>query len=181
MGQRHVALMRGINVGRAKRIAMAELQALVERLGYTEVATVLNSGNVAFTVPAAARGDPAHRIGQAVARELGVTARVAVLTLRELDAILSRNPLAAIASDPSRLLVSVLADPGDRPKLQALTRRDWAPEALALGTRAAYLWCPAGVIRSELAKAVDRVLGDAVTARNWNAMLKLHATAHQPS
>ena len=50
---RHVALLRGINVGKAKRIAMADLKTLMERLGYREVRTLLNSGNVVFTAPAA--------------------------------------------------------------------------------------------------------------------------------
>jgi len=181
MTGRHVALLRGVNVGRARRIAMADLRSLVEGLGYTDVTTVLNSGNVVFTAPAAVRGDPARRIAQALVREMDVRSRVTVLTRRELDAIVSHNPLATVADNPSRLLVDVLADPADRRKLEPLTRQDWAPEALALGTRAAYVWCPGGVIRSPLSRALDRVLGDAVTARNWNTMLKLHTIAHHAS
>lgn len=177
---RHVALLRGINVGKAKRIAMADLRALVEQLGYTDVTTLLNSGNVVFTVPRTVRGDPARRIEQAVTRELQVRSRVTVLTLRELAATVARNPLEAVTDNPSRLLVSVLADPADRRKLQPLARQDWSPEALALGSRVAYMWCPTGVIRSALAKALDRILADAVTARNWNTMLRLHAIAHEP-
>ncbi|HSD71146.1 MAG TPA: DUF1697 domain-containing protein, partial [Thermoanaerobaculia bacterium] len=45
MRRRHVALIRGINVGRAKRVAMADLRALVGDLGYGDVRTLLNSGN----------------------------------------------------------------------------------------------------------------------------------------
>jgi uncharacterized protein (DUF1697 family) len=180
MNRRHVALLRGINVGRAKRVAMADLRALVTALGYTDVRTLLNSGNVVFTVPAGSRGDPAARIEQAMAKRLGVTARVTVLTASELDAAVTKNPLAAEADDPSRLLVSVLADPKDVAKLRPLTREDWTPEVLALGPRVAYLWMPAGVMQSKVAKALDRVLGDAVTARNWSTMRKLHDLVHRP-
>ena len=67
MAGRHVALLRGINVGTAKRVAMADLRALVEGLGYGDVSTLLNSGNVVFTVPAkAAKTSPATRIEQAL-------------------------------------------------------------------------------------------------------------------
>lgn len=180
MSRRHVALLRGINVGRAKRIAMADLRALVSALGYTEVRTLLNSGNVVFTAPASVRGNPAARIERALATQLNVESRVTVLTARELDAAVARNPLEDVVDDPSRLLVSVLADPKDLAKLRPLTRESWAPEVLALGPRVAYLWIPAGVMQSTLARAVDRVLGDAVTARNWRTMRKLHDLVHRP-
>jgi len=117
-----VALLRGINVGRAKRIAMADLRALVSALGYTEVRTLLNSGNVVFTAPASVRGNPAARIERALATQLNVESRVTVLTARELDAAVARNPLEDVVDDPSRLLVSVLADPKDLAKLRPLTR-----------------------------------------------------------
>ncbi len=83
----------------------------------------------------------------------------------------------AVASDPSRLLVTVLSDPADRKKLEPLVRQDWAPERLALGRRVAYLWCPDGLLASRLPEAVGRVLGDAATTRNWATMTKLHALA----
>jgi uncharacterized protein (DUF1697 family) len=169
--------LRGINVGHAKRVAMADLRALVEDLGYLEVRTLLNSGNVVFAVPRGVRGGPAARIEKAMSARLGFSARVTVLTATELAAIVHRHPLRKIAKDPSRLLVAVLADPADRARLEPLARQAWAPEALALGPRASYLWCPRGMIESPLAKAVSRVLGDAVTTRNWATITKLNVLA----
>jgi len=171
------ALLRGINVGKAKRIAMADLRALVEGLGYRDVRTLLNSGNVVFSVPVKSKGDPAVRIQQAIARELGVTSRVTVLTAAELKTVVEKNPLLAIADDPSRHLVTVLSDAAARAKLQPLTRQDWTPDALALGKRAAYLWCASGILDSKLSQAAARALGDAATSRNWATILKLHALA----
>ena len=78
MNRRYVALIRGINVGRAKRVAMADLRALVEGLGYGEVRTLLNSGNVVFRVPAARSGDIAGRIEKAITARLRISARVIV-------------------------------------------------------------------------------------------------------
>ncbi len=154
---------------------MADLRALVAALGYQDVRTLLNSGNVVFTVPGRLRGDPAVRIEQAIASRLGVSARVTVLTAAEVAAVIRDNPLGSIAENPSRLLVHVLTDPRDRSKLTPLASQQWTPEAMALGRRVAYLWCPEGIIQSRLAGAVDRALGDAVTARNWNTMTKLHS------
>lgn len=175
MAGRHVALIRGINVGRAKRVAMADLRVLMADLGYRDVRTVLNSGNIVFTVPPRAHADAAGRIEQALASRLGVSARVIVLAAAELAATMADNPLGDITDNPSRLLVFVFAKPADRSKLKPLTERDWAPEALAIGRRAAYLWCPAGIIESPLAAVLGRILGDAVTSRNWATMTKLHA------
>jgi len=170
----HIALLRGINVGRAKRVAMADLRALVAGLGYRDVRTLLNSGNVVFTIPGAARGDVAGRIEKALAARLRVSSRVTVLTAAELAAIVRENPLHEIADNPSRLLVTVLTNPADRARLQPLARQAWTPEALALGTRVSYVWCPRGMLESPLAEAVGKVLGDAATTRNWATITKLN-------
>jgi len=177
MAARHVALLRGINVGKAKRIAMADLRTLMEQLGYQDVRTLLNSGNVVFTVPRASRGDVSARIERAISSSMGVTSRVTVLTAVELEGVVRDNPLLGVADNHSRLMVSVLADPADRGLLKPLTRQDWKPEALALGARVSYLWCPRGIIESPLATAVARLLGDGVTSRNWATIVKLHSLA----
>jgi len=175
MGTKLVALIRGINVGRAKRVAMADLRALMESLGYGDPRTLLNSGNIVFT---AGRCDPSRvgvRIERAMSAKLGVSARVIVLTAADFSTVVRENRLSEVAADPTRLLVAFLSEPADRVRLEPLARQDWKPERLALGTRAAYLWCPAGMIESRLAQAVGRILGDATTTRNWATVTKLHA------
>ena len=174
---RHVALLRGVNVGRAKRVAMAELRALVEDLGYGDVRTLLNSGNVVFTAPGVHPRVAAARIEEGLVTRLGVTARVMALSAAELHAVVTGNPLATVVDDPARLLVAVLGDPADAARLAPLARQDWGTETLAIGGRVAYLWCPDGMLAGRLAEAVGRVLGDAVTTRNWATMTKLHALA----
>ena len=174
---RHVALIRGINVGRAKRVAMADLRGLVEELGYADVRTLLNSGNIVFSAPHLPAIHAADRIEMAMRTRLGVAARVVVLGARELATIVAENPLGGVATDPSRLLVHVLFDPADRARLIPLVAQPWGAAALALGTRAAYAWCPEGILQSELPVAIGRVLGDAATSRNWATITKLHALA----
>lgn len=170
----HIALFRGINVGKAKRIGMADLKAIVEELGHRDVRTLLNSGNVIFT----ARAKPqaaAVRIEKALVERTGVSARVTVLTAAELAAAVAENPLQEVADNPSRLLVAVFNTPADRARVEPLLKEDWRPERLAVGTRVAYLWCPDGILASRLLAAVGKAVGDAVTARNWATVLKLHA------
>jgi uncharacterized protein (DUF1697 family) len=177
---RRVALIRGINVGKAKRVAMADLRALLEDLGYLDVRTLLNSGNVVFTVPARSRGAAGPRIEEGMATRLGVPAKVVVLTAAELAAVVAENPLLDVAADPSRLLVSVLSRPEDRVRLEPLLQQDWVPEALAVGSRAAYLWCAGGILDSRMVTLVNRALGDATTARNWATIKKLQALVEEP-
>lgn len=177
MSDRYVALLRGINVGRAKRVAMADLRALMADLGYAGVRTLLNSGNVIFDAPAADTAEVSVRIEEALDSRFHVSARVIVLTAAELAAVVDENPLLGMASDPSRLMVAFGSGPVDPRPMEPLLEQDWSPEALALGARATYLWCPAGVIESRLAQAAARVLGDTVTTRNWATVTKLHALA----
>jgi uncharacterized protein (DUF1697 family) len=174
-----VALIRGINVGRAKRIAMADLRAVFEKLGFRDVRTLLNSGNVVFSGGRSSPVAAATRIENTIAKELGVSARVTVLTAEELAAAVEENPVRQAADNPSRFLLAVLRDPADRTKLVSLAKRDWTPEAVALGTRVAYLWCADGILASALGTAVGKALGDGVTARNWTTMLKLNSLAQE--
>jgi uncharacterized protein (DUF1697 family) len=171
----YVAFLRGINVGRAKRVAMADLRALVTKLGYRNVKTLLNSGNVVFRAGARTSGDPGPRIEGAIAKTLGVTSRVTVLSQDELADAVDGNPLLKVATDPARLLVVFFTDPADRKGLTPLLEEEWAPEAFGLGKRVAYLWCATGILESRLQAAVGRLLGDGGTARNWTTTTKLLA------
>src|SRR5262245_63271705 len=128
---REVALLRGINVGTAKRGGMADLRALVEGLGYGDVRTLLNSGNVVFSVPRTAKGDAGARIEKALVAKLGVESRVIVLSPSELAAMVEENPLLDIAKDHSRMMVGVIAAKYARAKVLPMLDEKWAPEALA--------------------------------------------------
>jgi uncharacterized protein (DUF1697 family) len=176
---RYVALLRGVNVGRGNRISMTDLKSLVAGLGFTGVRTLLNSGNVVFDGPAQPPDAIAARMTAALADELGVRSRVVVLTAEEIAEALAADPLTAVADDPSRSLVAFLADPADAARVRPLLEQDWAPEAIAAGRRAVYLWCPDGVSDSAVGKALGRVLGDAVTSRNRATVERIDALMRQ--
>jgi uncharacterized protein (DUF1697 family) len=174
MMTKHVALLRGINnAGSGPRIAMADLRALFARLAFGDVRTLLNSGNVVFSVPAKGSATVLTRIEKALAAELGFTSFVALLPGDEVVAAVRDNPLADVATNPSHLLVVVPRGPSDLDRLKPLLEQRWAPEALALGRRVAYLWCANGVADSLLWPAVERALERSCTARNIATMTKL--------
>ena len=175
MPDRRIALLRGINVGTAKRIAMADLRTLFEDLGHTDVRTLLNSGNVVFTTGKKTTGDEEGRLEAAIAKRLGVTTRVTVLTGKALAAAVRDNPVQSVAMDPSRMLLMVLKDAKAAAQLKPLLKESWTPEMVSHIGRVAYLWCPNGIAVSRLWASANRMLGDGGTARNLATMSKLLA------
>jgi uncharacterized protein (DUF1697 family) len=174
----HVALLRGINLGPHKRVAMPALRTLVASLGHTDVATYIASGNVLFT--AAGGGDLAADLEEAVATELGVRCRVVVLTCGELARVVADNPYPD-EPDPKRLhAVFLVGEPAEARAALAevqdkLGDRRGNDEARVVG-RTLYLHTPDGFGRSELAKELSRPRGAAEgTARNWATVTKLLA------
>ncbi|MEQ1511108.1 MAG: DUF1697 domain-containing protein [Lysobacteraceae bacterium] len=172
-----VALFRGINVGKAKRIAMADLRAMFEALGYTEVRTLLNSGNVVFDAGRSTTATNAKRIVAALTGHTGVSANAVVVGSKTLDAAIACNPFLDRMDDPSRMLVGFIAESADRAPLQALVESA-VDEHVALGADALYLWCPDGILDSAFAtKLVGPKFRDLVTSRNWSTVIKLQALA----
>lgn len=177
---RCVALLRGINVGRAKRIAMAELRALLDGLGYSDVRTLLNSGNAVFRASEPNLGRLRTRIEAAIQERFGFSVPVIVHTARDLEAIVAQNPLPQAEDGPSQFLVAFVATGAALDQARPLLAEAWAPEALAVGTKAVYLWCAGGILESRLLTAFGRATGEAATTRNWATVLKLQAAVREP-
>jgi uncharacterized protein (DUF1697 family) len=171
---RYVALFRGINVGKAKRIAMADLRVLLEKLGCTDVQTLLNSGNAVFTAP-----DPAAkltgRIREAVLKKTGVDALVIVKSAKDVAAVVAGNELEKVAKDPSRLLVAFTSDRKALEAVVALAEMNWGDEKIHVNKHAAYLWCANGILESKAAEALLKGLKGSGTTRNWATLNKIHA------
>jgi uncharacterized protein (DUF1697 family) len=169
---RYVALIRGINVGTAKRVAMADLRAALTASGLRDVATLLNSGNVVFSDPVAGR-DPAWVVSAVLTEACGVTAEVVAIPAPLFATIMAQNTLIRPEHDPSRFFVTLWPSPADKAPFLKLAEQEWAPEALLIGDAAVYAWCEAGALDSSLAKAMGRAAGKRATTRNWATMLKL--------
>lgn len=180
---RYVALLRGINVGTAKQLAMADFKALLERLGYTEVKTHLRSGQAVFTVEGAATAKAAAQLArdieQAIESDLAMTVPVVVRSRAELAKVLKVNPFVTPDRDPAKLVCVFFSEPVTAAALKAVDPATYAPEefALAPGRRELFLWLPDGMGTSKLgALKWDRALaakGLVATARNWRTTTKL--------
>ena len=169
----YVALLRGINVGKAKRVAMADLRLVIESLGYTNARTLLNSGNAVFDAPRALRKSAAEELRQALIKKTGVSSRFTLRSSDDLTAITKSNPLKDVATDHTRLFAAFVTDPADLARVRPLARQNWTSEAVALGPNVVYIWCPNGLLESKATEAVGKLLGDGVTIRNWATVMKL--------
>ncbi len=171
--QSYVALMRGINVGKAKRIAMAELREVYEQLGFSSVRTLLQSGNVVFQSAVSPR--PAV-IQKAVLERTGVQSLVLVLSEGEFRAAAAADPMVSVAEDWSRQVIVFLdreLAPIELPDPASL-----APELIAQGRRAFYQLLPLGVLNTKVPTSFWKVVtatGAVTTARNRRTVEKLLA------
>lgn len=173
---RMVALLRGINVGRNKQVAMADLRALLTDLGYGDVKTHLRSGNAVFTAGPGAAVTAADDIERAVTSTLGVRSSVITRTAAELETVLAGAPMLDLMTDPARYLVGFLAGEPDANAAEAIAAIEVEPDRIDLVGHEVYLWCPAGVAASPLNKTGwERALGVGVTTRNWRTVEKLAA------
>jgi uncharacterized protein (DUF1697 family) len=152
---------------------MADLRALLTDLGYDDVLTHLQSGNVVLTT-AATPAKLKRELEQQLAAELDLETEVFVRTRQELADVIARNPLSAVADNPARYLVSFLAKKPPAEVAGALRGAAVAPERLAISGREIYSWHPNGIHGSKLAAMLGkRRPGFTATARNWNTVTKL--------
>jgi uncharacterized protein (DUF1697 family) len=173
-------LLRGINVGKAKRVPMAQLRALLAGLGYTDIATLLNSGNAVFRAKAGTPAQHAAAIAAAISEALDIEVPVIVKPAGDLARVVAENPIRQVA-EPSRLLVAFTQDAKSLTDLSALASLVTDSEQFALGKSAAYLQCPAGILESKAGAALLGKMGKAATTRNWATVLKLQALASAAS
>ena len=169
----YVALLRGINLGSQKRVAMADLRALVEGLGAKDVATYVQSGNVVFK-----SADGAEKLTRAIERrirrDLDLSVTVVVLTRPQLTKVLGGNPFAKAKTEQAKLHVTFLAEKPSRAKVGKLDPNVGQPDEFRVIGRQIYLHCPNGYGRSKLTNAYfEKQLGVAATTRNWRTVTKL--------
>jgi uncharacterized protein (DUF1697 family) len=147
---------------------MAEIRSVFVDLGYADVVTVLQSGNVLLrssTRPAAAP------IEAAIVTSTGVSSRVMVLSRDEIATIAAANPLLEVPAvrerdDLSKLVITFVDADIDPFTVDRPSDAHLAPELLVIASRAIYQWCPDGILQSKLKPAWWRQLGQLVTSRN---------------
>ncbi|NEB73911.1 DUF1697 domain-containing protein [Streptomyces sp. SID14478] len=173
---RYAALLRGINVGGNKKVPMAQLRPLVEDLGYTDVRTYLQSGNVAFAADDGDEETHARRIGAALADAFGFAVDVLVRDHAYLKAVMDACPFPAAELEGKQLHVTYFSQAVRPERYAAIDLPAYAPEDFRVGDRALYLYAPDGLGRSKLAEQLARPgvnKGLIATSRNWNTVVKM--------
>ncbi|MFI7499703.1 DUF1697 domain-containing protein [Streptomyces sp. NPDC049687] len=172
----YAALLRGINVGGAKKVPMADLRTLMEGLGHGGVRTYLQSGQAVFS---SAHGDEeslAAELAGAIEKRFGFGVDVIVRDHAYLKAVAEACPFPAADLEPKQLHVTYFSAPVTAERYAELDRSAYLPEEFRLGDRALYLYAPEGLGRSKLAEMLSRPRlnkGLVATSRNWNTVVKL--------
>ena len=178
---RYVALLRGINVGGSRKVAMADLREMFESLGFGRVETYVQSGNVVFD---GALSDPvatAATIEAACEQALGFSTDVIVVSGEELAQIVASNPFVKGDQDPGAdLYVTFLREPQRNPvdKTDLQRALGATTDEFVLAERHVYLRCPGGYGRTKLSNPFfEKRLGAAATTRNWRTVTRLSTMA----
>ncbi|MGW3864080.1 DUF1697 domain-containing protein [Streptomyces sp. NPDC005047] len=172
----YAALLRGVNVGGARKLPMADLRALVTDLGHDAVRTHLQSGQAVF---AAAHGDEeslAAELAGAIEKRFGFAVDVIVRGHAYLKGVAEACPFPAAELEAKQLHVTYFSAPVDAERFAPVDAPAFLPEEFRLGDRALYLYAPDGLGRSKLAEVLARprvTKGVVATTRNWNTVVKL--------
>jgi len=165
---RQIALLRGVNVGGARKLPMAQLRALFETLGYDDVVTYIQSGNVVFSAP---RAVSPSLLEAAISKEFGLDTTVVVRTVARLRTILADNPFGR--ADPKTLHFGFMVEKPAATRVKLLDAERFLPDEFAIKGTELYVHLPNGLGRSKLLPYLDRQLKTPTTVRNWNTVNKL--------
>jgi uncharacterized protein (DUF1697 family) len=173
---RYIALLRGINVGGNKKVAMGDLRTLLTKMGFEDVQTLLQSGNVVFNGQKKSSAALERDLEAALEKALKMNVDFHVRTADEWRQVIDANPFSAEAKkDPARMVVICYKSPLDPAKVKAAQAAITGREKLRADGRHLYMTFPDGQGNSKAAIVVGKMLGTG-TARNWNTVLKLAAT-----
>jgi uncharacterized protein (DUF1697 family) len=169
-----VAMLRGINVSGHNIIRMERLRAVFEDLGFAQVRTYVQSGNVIFETDDPPTG-LAAKIERKILDEFGFEVPVLTKSAKELKDIIKRNPFVKEPEiDQSKLHVTLLSDDPPRNALGALEPLASGAEQVRIAGRAVYLYCPNGYGKTKLTNtAIEKKLSCRATTRNWATTNKL--------
>jgi uncharacterized protein (DUF1697 family) len=171
---KHVALLRGINVGGKNMLPMKELVGLFSAAGCGEVATYIQSGNIVFCAEDKVVKQLDRVIAKQVEERFGLKVPVVLRTASELDAVIHGNPFLKAGAAEELLHVSFLADRPSTDLVAALDSTRSAPDEFAVVGREIFMKLVTGAAKTKLTNAYfDSKLKTVSTMRNWRTVLKL--------
>lgn len=174
---RWVALLRSVNVG-GRRITMTELVASFDALGYKDVTTYIQTGNVLFTSAVKNGARLATDIEAQLEADFGTSPAVIMRTAAELARVARSSPYAKAGAEPNRHHVTFLAEKPSAERLRDFTTPPSGRDQLVIDGLEVYVHTPDGYGTSKLNGAlIERRLGVLSTTRNWNTVTTLSELA----
>lgn len=171
----YIALLRAVNVGGARKIAMAALRSFAAEIGLGDPRTLLQSGNLVFSTDGAEPEVLERTLEKEAEDRLGLSTTFLVRTAAEWRGVVSGNPFTDEArDDPSHLVTLFTREAPSASEVHALEQAIRGREVIHAVGRQVYAVYPDGIGRSKLTHAViERALGSPCTGRNWNTVLEL--------
>jgi len=169
----YIALFRGINVGGHNRLLMNDLRSLLGDLGYQNVDTYIQTGNVVFQTEKNNIREISKDIRAEVKNNHGFEPDVLLLTLEEIKDVIESNPFPEAKSDPKSLHLNFLISTPENPDLESLENFKKESERFKLTDKIFYLHAPDGIGRSKLAGKTEKLLGVSMTGRNWRTVQRI--------
>jgi uncharacterized protein (DUF1697 family) len=171
--QTYIALLRGINVSGHKKIKMPELKVMFEELGFTNVRTYIQSGNVVFESETAE--DLESKISAKIQALFGFEVSVICRTSEEMEDVIKRNPFAEMVGfEPEKLYVTFLQEAPAEEKLATLQALSFEPEMYTVSGREVFVYCFNGYGNTKLDNALfEKKLKVKASTRNWRTVNKL--------
>src|SRR3954453_6393784 len=172
---RHIALLRGINVGGHNKVPMAGLRRALEDAGFADVKTYVQSGNVALSAAETSPAEVGRKVERAIEDAFGFDDVVVVVRSRdEVAALVEDDPLGDVATNPKYRIVVFLAEKFHPKRLADVKAEEFAPEAFVLRDYEIVMWAPSGQRDSKLVRTLtEKRTGVIGTARNWRTVEKL--------
>ena len=172
---RWIALLRGINVGGHNKIPMAELRTMCSDIGWQDVATYIQSGNILF----GAKGTISSlekQLGEAIASHFGHRIHIIVRPAAAWPLYLRLNPFPeASEAEPNRVMLALARNKLPPDTAENLQQYATSGESIAQRTDSLWIHYASGSARSKITPALlDRLAGSPVTTRNWRTVLKLN-------
>ncbi len=168
----YVALLLGINLGK-RTVKMAALKTVVEEQGYTDVRTVLASGNVIFE----SRATPAtivRKLESALLKQFGFKIEVIVRTLPELETMLKADPFKKIpVTKNTRLYVTFLSAEPSKTEWARKMSEQFEILKVTPGEVYSHLEITSKLKTPDIMKALGNSYGKKITTRNWNTIRKI--------
>jgi uncharacterized protein (DUF1697 family) len=176
----YIAILRGINVSGAKPLKMEALRLTLQKQGFENVTTYIQSGNVFFSYYETSTWQLAAKITESIKTDFGFDVPVIVLSAAELQVIIENNPLNEVTRDANFLHVTFLAENPVGFNLSEIEDRKQGDEAIVIDGKAVYLYCPHGYGKTKLTNTfLESKLKVAATTRNWKTVNEIFRLANR--